>query len=556
MANESTYAKALTVYLLVQDVLHPLDAVVNDPLPDLHSLNIVPGTEWTLCIRNSSGKRPDWTEFFRQFFDLNSFGFSSSVSALLIVPNGGRYWAITFGRGRSLLREGLIEERFGLRTALNAIDRDKVRAIDKETFDSFASQARQQATDNTEFENFGVDVDRDLLYAVAGAPREAKLGKRLAGKDALCASVKVSLGALSEYLSLVWTVYESGAYKSEGFGWVDNIYEVRDKTSKRNLDSYLVDKLRSSPIQNAWLTVPEILDWQQAPDFSYANPSPPFSIGDVHLSTYLDSFRVRQVPVDIVSIKKSRILCIDQNGDAIHRWNAYRCLYAEISVEDDVFLLTNGHWYKVNRDIVKEVKDWYSELLIETSFMPEMQVKEHENSYNVRVSAGGSYHCFHGNLVYLPANRGTIEFCDLAATGEGCFNLIHVKRFGASSKLSHLFYQGTNAARLFRTSPEFRKALSKSVTGDVNLAARLLEEPGRLDYRVVFAIASSSSARLELPLFSKLSLRQALRELDGLGFRTLVAQIAIPGEERSLKLIKGTRKTFLKSPSPSDVALS
>ncbi|MFY9822773.1 MAG: TIGR04141 family sporadically distributed protein [Thermoanaerobaculia bacterium] len=545
MTNKSIYTKALTLYLLSSEVRDPLDAIANSlPIPDLYSLNVIPGIEWALCIKNSNGKRPEWSNFFRNFFEIEKFGLNSSVSAVLVIPNCGRHWAVTFGHGRFLLREGIVEERFGLRTALNAVDREKIRAIDKETFDSFASQARQQATDDTEFGNFGVNVDRDLLYAVTGVPRESKLGRRLSGKDALCTSVKVPITGLPEYLSLVFSVYESGAYKDEGFGWVDNLYEVRDKAQKRQLDAQLVEDLRANRIRNAWLAAPEILDWQKVMGFSYANPSPPFSIGDVHLSTFLSSFQLRGINLDVIALKRSRVVCLNHDGETIHRWNAYRCLYAEVAVEGKIFLLTNGHWYKISEEIVTDVERWYEKLMIDTTLLPEMKMKEREDDYNKRLGMGGVYHLFHGNLVYLPNNRGTIEFCDLAAQREGYFDLIHVKRFGPSSKLSHLFFQGTNSARLFRTSPEFREALSSSASRLGEISKRLLSEPPRLGYRVVFAIASSSTTRLELPLFSKLSLRQALRELEGLGFRVAVAKIAAPEEERKMKIAKRSRKTF------------
>lgn len=81
----------------------------------------------------------------------------------------------------------------------------------------------------------------------------------------------------------------------------------------------------------------------------------------------------------------------------------------------------------------------------------------------------------------------------------------------------------------------FRNELSATIEDDEGLAARLAKEPGQREYRVVFAISSSSPTRLELPLFSKLSLRQALSELTGLGFRTAVAKIAVPKEEREFK---------------------
>jgi uncharacterized protein (TIGR04141 family) len=547
------YARALTVYLLTPEILDPLDAING---PDFEVLHVVPDAEWVLRIRNTQGKRPDWTNFFGgiEGFDLGKFGKSSSVSALLVLPSGNRFWALTFGRGRSLLREGIIEDRFGLRTALNAIDPDKIRAIDKETFDSWASQARQQAISDTEFENFGINVDRDLLYAVAGVPRDTKrLGRRLAGKDALCCSLKVYIADLPSYLQLLYELHESNLYKGDRrFTWVDNIYEIRDKIQKRSLDARLVDKFQRNDVASAWMALPEIVDWQQVDGFSYANPtpSPKFVIDDLHLKYFLGAFRSKRVNLDVLTLKKSKVVCLDHNGDGLVRWSAYRCLYAEVETEaGDFFLLTNGHWYRLNREIVTELRRWYELLEIHSMLLPPMMVKESEDDYNRRLGQQLRYRLFHGSNISLPANRGPIEFCDLAEFNESRSDLIHVKRFGKSHMMSHLFYQGMNSARLFRISPEFRKVLSASVEDDPVLASQLLREPKRREYRVVFGIASSSTSRLQLPLFSKLSLRQALGELDGLGFRTAVAHIQVPSEERELKKPPGRtqrapRKTF------------
>lgn len=544
--THSSYARALTVYLLTPEVRDPLDAL-SEPTPDFDVLRVVPDADWVLCIRNNQGKRPDWTNFFGglEGFDITKkFGLNSSVSALLLVPAAGRLWALTFGRGRSLLREGIVEDRFGLRTALNAIDPDKVRAIDKETFDSLASQARQQATADTEFENFGVNIDRDLLYAVAGVPTDTKrLGRRLAGKDALCCSVKITISELPEYLDLLSEFHESEAYKNDKrFAWIDNIYEIRDKAQKRELDRRLVEKLRRRDLTNAWLALPDIIDWQRVEGFSYANPTPRSYAGDLHLRHFLESFRSKGITLDVLALKLSRVVCLDHNEDELERWSAYRCLYAEIETEDrNVFLLTNGHWYKLNREIVDEVNRWYDTLEIDSTMMPAMEAGELEDAYNKRTGKP-PVRLFHGTPpIYLPANRGPIEFCDLAVFGEDGCDLIHVKRFGKSSKLSHLFFQGMNSARLFRISPEFRKALSTSIEDDQSLAKQLAEEPIPRKYRVVFAIASSSASRLHLPLFSKLSLRQAFSELNGLGFRTAAAKIEIPQEERLVQKKKGKR---------------
>jgi uncharacterized protein (TIGR04141 family) len=170
-----------------------------------------------------------------------------------------------------------------------------------------------------------------------------------------------------------------------------------------------------------------------------------------------------------------------------------------------------------------------------------------KDGYNERLGKLPKYRLFHSHNVHLPASRGPIEFCDLF--DEVNCDLIHIKRFAKSSQLSHLFQQGTNSARLFRTSAMFRKELRATIKDDDKLATRLAKEPGQREYRVIFAISSSSPNRLELPLFSKLSLRLAFSELAGLGFRTAVAKIAVPKDERELQKPrpqkgKEIRKTF------------
>lgn len=531
--------RALTVYLLIPEIIDPLDALC-EPRPDFDVLHVVPDDEWVLCIRNRKGERPDWAKFFDGVagFNINKVGPTSSVSALLLVPSGGKLWALTFGHGRSLLREGIVEDRFGLRTALNAIDPDKVRAIDKETFDSLASQARQQAVDDTELENFGINVERDLLYAVAGVPSDKKrLGRRLYGKDALCCSTRKSITEIPGYLELLDEYYKSKRYSEDRrFAWVDNIYEVRDKADRRNLDARLVEKLQKQELINAWLALPETIDWQRAQGFGYVNPTTNFVVDDLYLQYFLDAFRNKNRTLDVVALKRSKVVCLDHDGEDIQRWSVYQCLYAEIETEKgDIYLLTNGHWYKLNKDIVIDVNEWYDKLNIDDTLMPPMKLREIEDAYNDRIGKLQQYTIFHKQPVYLPGNRGPIEFCDLAMFGENQRDLIHVKRFGRSSKLSHLFYQGMNSARLFRCSPEFRKCLSATIEGDSEVARKLAKEPEAREYRVVFAIASSSTSKLHLPLFSRLALKQAISELDGLGFRTAVAKIEVPQDERGLK---------------------
>jgi uncharacterized protein (TIGR04141 family) len=99
------------------------------------------------------------------------------------------------------------------------------------------------------------------------------------------------------------------------------------------------------------------------------------------------------------------VVCFDHNGQEIDRWNAYRCLYAEVETEDgNFFLLTNGHWYKLNREVVIDVKNWYAELEIDSPMLPKFLIGEREPGYNNRLGELPEYRLFHNSNIQLPAS--------------------------------------------------------------------------------------------------------------------------------------------------------
>lgn len=416
--------------MLLPEITHPLDAVEPEPFPDLYSIPVSPGVEWVLCVRNSPERLPKWTEFFEGSIDLDAFAKSRSVSALLILPTSGRFWAITFGQGRHLLRDGVYDERFGLITALNAIEPSKIRAIDKFTFDSPAAQNRQQATDDTDLRSFGIDVEKDLLSAVTGVPRDSALGRRLTGRDALSVTAQIRLGDLPTYLERILAASGSENFRGD-FPWIDNVFRVRDKAHRRSLDRKLVEKFRSGDFSNCWLALPEIVDWARVGGFTYTNPSPRFEVDDLHLRSFLESSKTHLSELDVLDLKNRRVLCLDEDGRPLHGWNAYRCLYAEVYQESDVYLLTNNHWYRVNRDLVDEIEAWYEGLEIPSQLLPEIKARELEKDYNERAAREHKAVCFDEKIVHLPLNRGKVEFCDLLAKTSQRIDLVHENDSGA-----------------------------------------------------------------------------------------------------------------------------
>jgi uncharacterized protein (TIGR04141 family) len=100
-----------------------------------------------------------------------------------------------------------------------------------------------------------------LLRAVTGKPVRAAYGSRMSGMDSLHVTVKADIGDVPDLVSMYYKKYTDGSYKSK-FPWVDQIAEVNDKSLISVLDGKLIDEIKSNNSTKIWLTVPEIVNWQ------------------------------------------------------------------------------------------------------------------------------------------------------------------------------------------------------------------------------------------------------------------------------------------------------
>jgi len=110
--------------------------------------------------------------------------------------------------------------------------------------------------------------------------------------------------------------------------------------------------------------------------------------------------------------------------------------------------------------------------------------------------------------------------CDLLTTAR---QLIHIKKRGASSTLSHLFAQGVNSAEWLIQDPAFRDEARELIHELDPTYAELIPE-GPIDptqWEVAFVVITRSGrdSPLTLPFFSLVTLRLAVRRLQALRFK-------------------------------------
>ena len=521
---KSAPIRSLTIFLMKagtkeSDVLDD-EAWVDGEEVDIHLGGKSIGT---LYAKQTPITPPTWLKFFAGSVAKNPGLRRASVSAAYITRVGGRLFAIVFGQGRHLLKEGSYEERFGLRVTLNSVDPKSLRAVDVSTLDANPFHGTRQASREAALGEFGVNLDQDILRAVTGRPIEERLGRRMTGIDSLSVRVSVDLATLPGLLKRYLQKSEDVGYR-ENFRWVDHVAEVRDKPREEQLFQGLVQVIDKNK-GGVWAAIPERIEWTTFDSFRFGSMSAGRTYDDITLDRMLECLEGE--PVSLEFLERTSVYCLaEDNPHPIRKWSFLKCLTAELQQDGAMYLLNAGKWYRVSTDFVEEI-DRDLETLLPASG-PSLPVwgDEYEGDYNARVAGESAGHLALMDQVMIshPGMASPIEFCDLFSDER---RLFHVKRYGQSSVLSHLFMQGLVSANSLLADAQFRLAVNKRLPPSHELADPN-SRPLPSAYEVVFAIGSSEVGVLKLPFFSRVTLRNVVRTLtQSFGYRVSLTKIRV-----------------------------
>jgi uncharacterized protein (TIGR04141 family) len=151
--------------------------------------------------------------------------------------------------------------------------------------------------------------------------------------------------------------------------------------------------------------------------------------------------------------------------------------------------------------------------------------------------------CLDRKIVKPTGQSHGIEACDFLCD-DGA--LIHVKDQTSSSRLSHLFNQGTVSARVLKRDGAFRDLLRSEIVkqqgalglkGYDGLVAASTAQFDPAKHKVVYGVICAAASRgKQLPFFSLVTFRQAAKLLEEIGFPYAFAWItkpaALPGKRK------------------------
>jgi uncharacterized protein (TIGR04141 family) len=450
---------------------------------------------------------------------------NTSSRALLLLHSDKRLFAVSFGYGRYMLKESAYHRDFGFRTTVNIVDPDKLRSIDASKLEELTIHTTTQASRISPFGTFGVDVLNDLMRAVTGEPSDPRFGKTISGRDCAVINVKLDFNDIADKVHLLFQGYQSDRYKAR-FDWIDNLAAERDPSTLRQLDALLLNALTSKDTSKMHVAPPEAVDWADIEGLGFSKKPDQLNL-DPNPEELISSFGGPS-EITIEQLKRKRLYVKYASSDAlVPQWSAYRCIVHEASLNQSVYVLTLGDWYRVESSFADSIRNFVRALPDCSLAFPVHGRGSTEDAYNRRVaSTGPGMISLHGKTLKCESARTPIEVCDLFSR-DG--QLIHVKKKDASSTLSHLFAQGRISASSLLRDAELRKSF-RDVLGAAGFNPDPLIPIDRLDpskLEVVFAVIDGSTRPLHesLPFFSLLNLRQAAEFLTPLGFRVTKKQI-------------------------------
>lgn len=509
----------LTVFLIKEGYKNVADFLSAEKL---HKAVVTSdGIEGTLFFRGGFKSQPPWVSIFEGIPGFNgSLIVNQSSRGLYVIRVDGRWFCFTFGYARHLILEAAIERNFGLIVALNLGDPEAIKALDKTNISHVGLHSREQAGRDVGFDGFEFNTDIDLLKAITakGPLVDGAEQETYSGRDSITVYTRVTVGTFAHVARKLLKAFQNTAYKSR-YPWIDKITEERDSTIIAQLDAALVARINDGERTRIWLAVPEVVAWEEIDGFAFRVPSQdgkkagPVLYSDIDLDHWLQEVKLKG-SVTLKQLESRKIYQCFKDGRDPASWSVYRCVNGEIDLHGRKYILSDGSWYNVDHDYVSEVQGFYAAIPSSTLAFP----KYGTDTEPVYLQSLGKSHpqfaIMDRKLVMIGGNRSSVEFCDVFSKSG---DIVHVKKYGGSSVLSHLFSQAVVSAECFLHEPVFRERLN-----DLLPAGFKLVDPAKTPiakaYTVCVAIMSHVPGPLEIPFFSKVSLKHALKNLQRMGF--------------------------------------
>ncbi|WP_349747370.1 DUF6119 family protein [Pseudomonas frederiksbergensis] len=502
-----------------------------------------------------------WISFLNEGTPGEPINFSSrnkfpcAVMAISLLRNGvPSFYALTFGIGaEAFIDPELLVRDFGLRVAMNICDVEKLKRIQTSIHEAISAHAEKQISTGSSLTVFGINDEKEFLRSVTGiAKADYDFISSFTGKDSI--SVKLSRDQQLSWVNIAASISSLGeAYDLDDYETIFQGYAKfhieNDPEKIETLDLSLFERIREGNFDNIHLAPPEFIDFDNR-SFSYS-ATPDTLLDDISIESLLESRRAFSERSSMKSIKGMHIhVWNTETGVKIKEWQAYRCLVAEIELNNATYILSMGQWKQISDDFKGEV-DRYLETIQSSNFeylpnginiwVADAKLdrsgnpvgENREEAYNQAV-AGLTQDIFLFDKAKVQiADEKIYEICDLLHSEK---HFVHVKRLkSGSASITHLFLQGKFYSDAFLSDRKCRESMRTHINANsqgrdpvqfISAVPDLREQIVANDYLIIFCLLTEQAGKTisDLPFMSRYELMHAHKHIhEALGFRCEVA---------------------------------
>lgn len=471
-------------------------------------------------VRTSRPRAPSWASALKQHFELDGIHLSqSSASFILLLRVKGRVFGITFGYGFSALDRSRLEPRFGLRTALNLLDDQKLNTLDSRNIDQVVRQRRTHVSAGSTLRDFGVSMNSEWVRYASGKTSDEEFGSSIAGSEALTLNHDLDLPGLAELCKKLLSKYDSKEY-SKKFDFLDRMQPLPSSNPMiGELEAAVLDRIARRSDEKLVIAYPDFVDENLVDHYRVYCGQTSVDMTAVYLKDifkFLDDNPAIQPALDQI-----HIVGVDADGQSVtSRYPLRDYLVCEIPKGDDLYYLSFGSWHKAARRFVDRVRAEVQALTDVTDKLklPPMRFREHEEDYNSRIAEARGW-LLMDRKTFPMGGHDKVEVCDLL-TPKG--ELIAVKKMKDSANMSHLFAQASVSAGLLTGDTDYRDRL-------VAIAKKKWPKKPFLPYGrlFVYAIPQAKKGQLwrEMFLFSQINLLEHVRVIRSAGHHVALCKV-------------------------------
>lgn len=490
------------------------------------------GLNGYIYIHEKTENFPPWKEQLEKIAEDGDIEIEANISnkAVVVVKYEENYFSLAYGRGKSIIDDDKIVRNFGLKVSANLIEPNKIKSLNSFSIGEAIILNNKQASILSSQDQMQVDREKEILKSIAGSPKDSSIAKFLHGSDSLNIIVNYDITKLKDLIEHYYDAYKENHYKDNGFEWIDNIKNVKNKETKKELNKKLVTAIDLGEFNNIVVSPNEIIDWGDAEKYivNGIGEYNEFSIYDTSFQRYFKYIKKRSDDKIIDKLKRDKIkVKYALNEEEIDVASMYKCIIFETIIEDRKFVLCLGEWYEVDERYYNNIKEKVGNISISSISLPPFKKGEREEDYNERVSKENTEYVLMDQKNYQPKEYGKskIEICDLFTSNN---ELVHVKIAKGSSSFSNLFAQGLVSAKILANDNNVIDFINEFINKK-NTFATLNSNKTNANFEIVYAIIDSRNKNIDeiIPFFSMINLVQVAENLSSMGYNFSITRIPV-----------------------------